>query len=165
MNVFNEKNPESLKIHDKFMKAALSQAEVSLKYSDVPVGAVIVKEGEIIGRGFNTRELSGDGTAHAEINAIREACKSIGVWRLYGCTIYVTLEPCPMCMGAIVNSRISKVVFGAKDPKAGACGSVIDFNSYPLNHKPEIIGGVEAEKCSRLLSDFFEKRRKTRKAK
>ncbi len=165
MNVFNEKNPESLKIHDKFMKAAISQAELSLKSSDVPVGAVIVREGKIIGRGFNTRELSGDGTAHAEINAIREACKSIGVWRLYGCTIYVTLEPCPMCMGAIVNSRISKVVFGAKDPKAGACGSVIDFNSYPLNHKPEIIGGVEAEKCSRLLSDFFEKRRKTRKAK
>ena len=165
MNVFNEKNPESLKIHDKFMKAALSQAELSLKSSDVPAGAVIVREAKIIGRAFNTRELSGDGTAHAEINAIREACTSIGVWRLYGCTIYVTLEPCPMCMGAIVNSRISKVVFGAKDPKAGACGSVIDFNSYPLNHKPEIIGGVEAEKCSRLLSDFFEKRRKTRKAK
>ena len=165
MNVMNEKNSESFDMHNKFMEIALSQAELSLNSSDVPVGAVIVKEGKIIGRGFNTREFCGDGTAHAEINAIREACKNIGGWRLYGCTIYVTLEPCPMCMGAIVNSRVSKVVFGVKDPKAGACGSVIDFNSYPLNHKPEIIGGVEAEKCSRLLSEFFEKRRKTGKSK
>ena len=147
------------------MKIDFEEAKKAEREGEVPIGSAIFLNGKLISKAHNQREKKKRSTAHAEILAIEKACKKLKSWRLEQCEIYVTLEPCPMCMGAIVNSRISKVVFGAKDPKAGACGSVIDFNSYPLNHKPEIIGGVEAEKCSRLLSDFFEKRRKTRKAK
>ena len=110
--------------------------------------------------GHNEREATGDATAHAEIQAIRSACEKLGGWYLHKCELYVTLEPCPMCMGAIVNSRIKKVVYGAKDLKAGACGTVMNFNEYPLNHKPEIVGGVMEEEGRRLLQEFFAERRK-----
>ena len=146
----------------EFMLKALENAEIAFKNGDVPVGAVIVKDGEIIATGYNKREATGDATAHAEIVAIREACEKLGGWHLDGCEIYVTLEPCPMCMGAIVNSRIKKVVFGAKDAKAGACGSVFNFNSYPLNHKPEIVSGVMENESRELLSEFFAKKRKNK---
>lgn len=148
--------------YEQYIKAAIDAAENTKVSDDVPIGAVIVKDGEIIARGYNKREADGDATAHAEIVAIREACSTLGGWHLDGCEIYVTLEPCPMCMGAIVNSRIKKVVFGAKDAKAGACGSVFNFNSYPLNHKPEIVSGVMENESRELLSDFFAKKRKNK---
>ena len=148
--------------YEQYIKAAIDAAENTKVSDDVPIGAVIVKDGEIIARGYNKREADGDATAHAEIVAIREACNTLGGWRLDGCEIYVTLEPCPMCMGAIVNSRIKKVVFGAKDAKAGACGSVFNFNSYPLNHKPEIVSGVMENESRELLSEFFAKKRRNK---
>ena len=144
---------------DKYMQLAIDEAEKTAECDDVPIGAVVVKNGEIIGRGYNRREADGDSTAHAEIVAIREACATLGGWHLDSCELYVTLEPCPMCMGAIVNSRIKKVVFGAKDAKAGACGSVFNFNSYPLNHKPEIVSGVMENEGRELLTQFFLKKR------
>lgn len=148
--------------HDKYMDLAIDEAKKTADYDDVPIGAVIVKNGEIIARGYNRREADGDATAHAEIVAIRDACKVLGGWHLDSCEIYVTLEPCPMCMGAIVNSRMKKVVFGAKDAKAGACGSVFNFNSYPLNHKPEIVSGVMENEGRELLSEFFAKKRRNK---
>jgi len=141
------------------MKSALCLAHTASDAGEVPVGAVIVKNGEIIAEGRNNREESHDATGHAEIIAIRQACDKLNTWRLEDCEIYVTLEPCPMCMGAIINSRIKRIVFGAKDAKAGACGSVINLNSYPLNHKPDIVSGVMAEECRDILSDFFENKR------
>ena len=143
-----------------FMKKALLQANCAEKREEVPVGAVIVKDGKIISRGYNKREFSPDATAHAEIIAIKKACKKINSWRLNGCTIYVTLEPCPMCMGAIINSRIDKVVFGAYDYKSGACGSVMDIAANEkLNHHPAIIGGVLEKECSQTLTNFFRRLR------
>ncbi len=142
------------------MKAALEAARESLASDDVPVGCVIVKGDRIIGRGFNTRERDGSALGHAEINAIAEACRTLGGWRLSGCTMYVTLEPCTMCAGAIVAAKLDRVVAGAKDPKAGAMGSVISINSYPLNHKPKIEYGLCNGECSSLLTDFFSKKRK-----
>ena len=127
---------------------------------EVPVGAVIVKDGQVISSAHNNRERTKDATGHAELIAIRDACKALGGWHLEKCTLYVTLEPCPMCMGAIVNSRLGKVVYGAKDAKAGACGSVLDMRFYPLNHKPIVEGGVCDKACSELLSEFFALRRK-----
>ena len=143
-----------------YMKAALEAARESLASDDVPVGCVIVKGDRIIGRGFNTRERDGSALGHAEINAIAEACRTLGGWRLSGCTMYVTLEPCTMCAGAIVAAKLDRVVAGAKDPKAGAMGSVISINSYPLNHKPKIEYGLCNGECSSLLTDFFSKKRK-----
>ena len=148
--------------YEEYMRAALLEAGKTAKSQDVPIGAVIVRDGEIIATGHNEREALGDSTAHAEIQAIRDACEKLGGWHLDSCELYVTLEPCPMCMGAIVNSRIKRVVFGAKDAKAGACGSVFNFNDYPLNHKPEIVSGVMEEEGRRLLSDFFSERRKSK---
>ena len=148
--------------YEEYIKAAIDVSDNTKASDDVPIGAVIVKGGEIIATGYNKREATGDATAHAEIVAIREACEKLGGWHLDGCEIYVTLEPCPMCMGAIVNSRIKKVVFGAKDAKAGACGSVFNFNSYPLNHKPEIVSGVMENESRELLSEFFAKKRKNK---
>ena len=148
--------------YEEYIKAAIDVSDNTKASDDVPIGAVIVKDGEIIATGYNKREATGDATAHAEIVAIREACEKLGGWHLDGCEIYVTLEPCPMCMGAIVNSRIKKVVFGAKDAKAGACGSVFNFNSYPLNHKPEIVSGVMENESRELLSEFFAKKRKNK---
>ncbi|MCD7796395.1 MAG: tRNA adenosine(34) deaminase TadA [Clostridiales bacterium] len=138
-----------------FMQKALALAEESSAEGEVPVGAVIVKDNEIITCGRNRREYGKNALYHAEIEAINQACKKLGGWRLWQCDLYVTLEPCPMCAGAIINARIKKVVFAAKDNKAGSFGSVADFNSLPYNHKPEIIGGVLEEQSAKLLSDFF----------
>ncbi len=142
-----------------FMELAYKQAKQAYDADEVPVGAVIVKNGEIIATGRNNREEAHDATGHAETLAIRAACEKLGTWRLEDCELYVTLEPCPMCMGAIINSRIKRVVFGAKDAKAGACGSVINLNNYPFNHKPEIVSGIMAEECQEILSDFFANKR------
>ena len=146
----------------RFMKAALEEAKKAALLGEVPVGAVIVKDGEIIARAHNMRETEKNALCHAEVMAINEACRRLGGWRLPGCTLYVTLEPCPMCSGAIVNSRIERVVYGAKDAKAGAFGSVMNFNFYPLNHKPEIITGVMADECANILTDFFTLRRRNK---
>lgn len=150
-------------MNEKYMKKALEQAELAFSEGEVPVGAVIVKDGKIISCARNNREITGDATGHAEIIAIREACQALGGWHLDGCELFVTLEPCPMCMGAIINSRIASVTFGAKDAKAGACGSVVDLCSYPLNHKPTVENGILSDECSSLLSSFFIKRRDQRK--
>lgn len=138
-----------------YMEQAYAQAREAYNKNEVPVGAVIVRNGEIIATGKNNREEAHDATGHAETLAIRAACEKLGTWRLEDCELYVTLEPCPMCMGAIINSRIKRVVFGAKDAKAGACGSVINLNNYPFNHKSEIVSGIMAEECQEILSDFF----------
>lgn len=143
-----------------FMQAAIEQAMLAASEDEVPVGAVVVKNGEIISRGRNRRELGKNALYHAETEAIDLACKALGGWRLMGCTLYVTLEPCPMCAGAIINSRIERVVFGAYDKKAGSCGSVVNLFELPYNHKPELSGGVLEEECAELLSSFFKKLRK-----
>ncbi|MDR1253653.1 MAG: tRNA adenosine(34) deaminase TadA [Oscillospiraceae bacterium] len=142
-----------------FMKKALIMAKIAAKNAEIPVGAVIVKEGEILACGRNRRERGKNALYHAEIEAINKACKCLNSWRLLGCELFVTLEPCPMCAGAIINSRISRVIFGAYDPKAGACGSVIDLFSYPYNHLPQKCGGVLKEQCGDILSNFFKKLR------
>ena len=138
-----------------FMKKALMQAKRAESYAEVPVGAVIVKNGKIIARGYNKRETMQSATAHAEHIAIEKACKKLKSWRLSGCTLYVTLEPCIMCAGAIVNSRIDRVVIGTHDKKAGAMGSVTNVNELPLNHKPIIEYGVLEDECSQILKNFF----------
>lgn len=138
-----------------FMEKAIELARQALNKGEVPVGAVIVRNGEIVGRGYNNREGSKNALAHAEIQAIDEACRKLGGWRLLGCEMYVTLEPCPMCAGAIINSRIERVVYGAADAKAGSCGSVVDLFSLPYNHRPVCEGGLLADRCATLLSDFF----------
>ena len=147
---------------NEFMKEAIELAKISADELEVPVGAVVVLNGEIVGRGRNRREKEKNALCHAEIEAINDACKRLGGWRLWQCEMYVTLEPCPMCAGAVINSRIKKVTFGAYDKKAGSFGSVVDFNSLPYNHKPEIVGGVDEEKCSLLLTDFFKNLRKSK---
>lgn len=149
-------------MNEVFMQNALDEAKRAALIGEVPVGAVIVKDGKVIASAHNLRETTGDATAHAEVLAIRKACKVLGGWHLDKCTLYVTLEPCPMCMGAIVNSRIGKVVFGAKDAKAGACGSVIDLRSYPLNHKPLVESGFMSRESLAILSDFFKEKREKR---
>ena len=141
------------------MNIAYNKATEAYNSNEVPVGAIIVRNGEVIATGRNNREETHDATGHAETLAIREACQRLGTWRLDDCELYVTLEPCPMCMGGIINSRIKRVIFGAKDAKAGACGSVINLNNYPFNHKPEITSGIMAEECQAILSDFFSNRR------
>ncbi len=142
-----------------YMKAAIAEAKIAAENGDVPVGAVIVLCGEIISRAHNQREEYGNAIKHAELTAIDEACKKLGGWRLAECTLYVTLEPCPMCAGAVINSRISRVVFGAKDARAGALGSLIDLRAYPFNHKPKCDCGVLGAECSELLRAFFRKKR------
>src|SRR5271169_964262 len=142
------------------MKLALHQAEQALKHDDVPIGAVIVRGEQVIAAAHNERERLQDPTAHAEILAIREAARAFGSWRVVGATLYVTLEPCAMCAGAIVLARIPEVVYGAADPKAGACGSVLDVLGEPrLNHRPDVAGGLLAQECGELLSGFFASRR------
>ncbi len=141
------------------MRAALCEAEKSKNEGEIPVGAVIVRNGEIITTGRNRREKEKNALCHAELEAINNACKALGGWRLFDCDLYVTLEPCPMCAGAIINSRIKTVYFGAYDDKAGSFGSVADFNRIPYNHKPEILGGIMENECSALLSEFFKKLR------
>ena len=141
---------------EEYMRLALDEAHIAEGMGEVPVGAVIVKDGEIIASAHNLRENGGGATAHAELLAINAACERLGGWRLSGCELYVTLEPCPMCAGAIINARIDRVIFGAKDPRMGAMGSVIDMNSYPLGHRTEVIGGVCRDECLVMLRDFFE---------
>lgn len=146
-----------------FMKVALELAKIAENIGEVPVGAIIVnKNGEIISKAYNLRETQKNAVAHAELIAIENACKSLGGWRLGDCTLYVTLEPCPMCAGAIVNSRIKRVVFGSYDMQAGCCGSVVNFNAYPFNHSFEIVGGVMEKECRELLTEFFNTKRKNR---
>lgn len=137
------------------MLKALELAKESAKRDEVPVGAVIVKDNEIVGMGQNRREYGKNALYHAELEAIDNACKTLGGWRLWQCDLYVTLEPCPMCAGAIINARIKNVYFGAYDSKAGSFGSVIDFNNVPYNHKPNVYGGIMEEACTTLLKDFF----------
>ena len=150
-------------MEEKFMKEALKQAKKAASIGETPIGAVIVRDGEIIARGYNKRETKKNALLHAEIIAINKACKKLGGWRLPRCEMYVTLEPCPMCAGAIINARIPRVVFGAYDKKAGAFGSVVDLNAYPFNHHPEIISGVSEGECASALSEFFKKKRKSSK--
>lgn len=143
-----------------YMRLALREAERALEHDDVPVGAVVVKDGEVIGAGRNERELRNDPTAHAETLALREASAALGSWRLLDAVIYVTLEPCAMCAGAIVLARVPRVVFGAVDPKAGACGSVLDLLDVPqFNHRPQVAGGLLADEAADLLRAFFAGRR------
>ena len=144
----------------EFMRRALELAALAAERGDVPVGAVIVKDGEIISEGYNLREQNNLATAHAEMIAIDRACERLGGWHLCGCTLYVTLEPCPMCAGALINSRVERVVFGLRDAKAGCLGSVLNVNRYPFNHAFDITEGVMAEESAKLLSEFFAKRRK-----
>ena len=146
----------------EIMLRAIELAEKAAELDEVPVGAVVVKDGEIVGEGFNRRETGKNALAHAELEAIDSACKRLGGWRLHQCEIYVTLEPCPMCTGAIINSRIKRVVFGASDYKAGSMGSVINLCELPYNHKPEIQGDFMQEECSALLTEFFAKLRERR---
>lgn len=148
----------------RFMKEALRQAALAVEEGEVPVGAVITKGDEIVAVGRNRRETGKSALAHAELEAIAEACRRLGGWRLWECTLYVTLEPCPMCAGAIINARIPRLVFGAKDEKAGSAGSVVDLFSLPYNHRPQVVTGVLEEECAGLLQAFFAALREKRKA-
>jgi tRNA(adenine34) deaminase len=143
-----------------FMRLALREAARALEHDDIPVGAIVVKDGEVIGAGHNEREVRADPTAHAEIIALRAAARSLGSWRVLESVLYVTLEPCAMCAGAIVLARVPRVVFGTTDPKAGAAGSVLDVLDEPrLNHRPQVQGGLLAEECADMLRAFFASRR------
>jgi tRNA(adenine34) deaminase len=145
---------------EHFMRLAIREAERALEHDDVPIGAVVVREGEVIGSGHNERELRQDPTAHAEILALRAAAAAAGSWRVLDSVLYVTLEPCAMCAGAIVLARVPRVVYGTVDPKAGAAGSVLDVLAEPrLNHRPEVTAGLLAAECAALLTDFFGSRR------
>lgn len=143
----------------EYMRLALDLAKQSAAEGEVPVGAVIVRDGEVVAIGRNRREAAKDALSHAEIEAIRTACAALGGWRLWECEMYVTLEPCPMCAGAILNARIRKVTFGAYDPKNGALKSVMQMFEYPFTHKPQYEGGVLGTECAEVLSDFFKKLR------
>lgn len=149
----------------EFMNIAIEQAKIAAEKLEVPVGAVIVRNGEVVSVGRNRRETGKNALAHAEIEAIDLACKKLGGWRLWECEMYVTLEPCPMCTGAIINSRIRRLVYGASDYKAGSCGSVVNLFGLPYNHKPEVVSGFMAEECSALLSEFFSNLRRIRNEK
>ena len=138
-----------------YMRKAIFRAKAAAKAGEVPIGAVLVKDGEIISTGRNMRESSANALHHAELIAIDRACKKLGAWRLENCTLYVTMEPCPMCAGAIINSRIKRVVFGCFDAKAGVYGSVLDLRQYRFNHYYEVSGGILEKECAKLLSDFF----------
>ena len=144
---------------NKFMKEALKEARKAALIGEVPVGAIIVFDNKIIARGHNTREIKQSVLGHAEINAIQKASKKIGSWRLEDCDIYVTLEPCSMCSGAIIQSRIKNLYFGAYDLKTGACGSVLNLFDYTFNHKVNVCGGIMEEECSRIIKDFFKELR------
>ena len=146
--------------HEHHMSLALSLAREAYACGEVPVGAVVVgPDGQVLGRGRNRRQETGDATAHAEMEAIREACLALGDWRLEACTLFVTLEPCPMCAGAIINARIPTVVFGAREELSGSCGSVIDLFYERYGHRPRVFAGVLEKDCSSLLRDFFREKR------
>ncbi len=146
----------------ELMGAALAEAEKAAALGEVPVGAVVARRGEIVAAAHNTRETERNAVHHAELLAIDRACKALGGWRLWECELFVTLEPCPMCAGAILNSRIRRVVYGAADPKAGCCGSVTDLFALPFNHHPAVEGGLRAEEASVLLAEFFARLRAQR---
>lgn len=145
---------------EQFMREAIELAKTAEKIDEVPVGAVAVRDGKIIAAAYNTRETSKCATHHAEILAIEGACAALGGWRLPGVTLYVTMEPCAMCAGAIINARIERVVYGAKDFRFGAFGSALDLNEAGLNHKPEVLGGVLGEECADILTAYFKRKRK-----
>ena len=147
--------PSYLHRDEEFMRLAIEQAQLAAQLGEIPVGAVVVKDDQVIGRGYNRREIDSSATAHAEVLAIEDACKHLGTWRLTDCELYVTLEPCPMCAGAIINARIRRVIYGAKDERAGGCGSVADFFVMPFNHNPLSRSGILADECKTLLLDFF----------
>lgn len=147
------------------MREAMLLARLSALEGEVPVGAIVTRGDGIVGRGRNRRERGKNALAHAELEAISDACKTLGGWRLWECTMYVTLEPCPMCTGALINSRMKRVVFGAYDQKAGSCGSVIDLFALPYNHKPTLEGGFMAQECASLLTEFFRSLRENRNVK
>lgn len=149
----------------ELMLLALEEAKIAADLGEVPVGAVIAKDGVPIARAHNTRETEKNATHHAELLAIDAACKALGGWRLWQCELFVTLEPCPMCSGAIINSRLKRVVYGAPDPKAGCCGSLTDLFSLPFNHHPVIESGLMADEAQQLLQDFFAMLRKKREIK
>lgn len=149
--------------HEKFMNAALKLARKAAAEGEVPVGCVVVRDGVIVGRGRNRRETKKNALGHAEIEAIDKACKKLGGWRLHQCDLYVTLEPCPMCTGAIINARIKTVYFGASDYKAGSCGSVVNLFDLPYNHKPELVSGLLEQECTEELQKFFRDLRERKK--
>ncbi len=144
-----------------YMQQALELAKEAAAEGEVPVGCVVVREGEVVGRGRNRREAGKSALCHAELEAIQQACERLGGWRLWQCTLYVTLEPCPMCAGAIINARIPRVVYGAGDKKAGSCGSVCDLFSMAYNHHPQVTRGVMEEECAEVLREFFRELRLT----
>ncbi|HCI59823.1 MAG TPA: tRNA-specific adenosine deaminase [Ruminococcus sp.] len=148
-----------MNVTNEFMLAAYEMAKQAYDDGEVPVGAVIVRENEIVAKGRNRREKAKNALLHAEIDAIDNACKALGGWRLWNCELYVTLEPCPMCAGAIINAHIPKVYFGAYDFKNGSCGTITNLFEMPYNFKPECVGGIMADECSALLKDFFKKLR------
>ena len=148
---------------EKYMKAALRLAQKAAEEGEVPVGAVVVCEGRIVGRGRNRRETRKNALHHAEIEAIEKACKKLGGWRLHQCDLYVTLEPCPMCAGAIINARIKTVYYGAPDPKAGSCGSLINLFELPYNHQPALVPGIMEDECAAVLRSFFRALRQRRR--
>lgn len=144
---------------EKFMRLALEQAHLAYQIGEVPVGAVVVKNGQVVGTGYNRRETDKNAVAHAELLAIDDACKRLGGWRLWECELYVTLEPCPMCAGAIINSRIKRLIYGASDKKAGSVESVVRMFDLPYNHKPPYTAGVLEDECSQILKNFFKEMR------
>lgn len=146
-----------------YMLLAIEEAKKAASENEVPIGAVIVRRGEVIASAHNSREKERDATCHAELSAIKEACKRLGGWHLTDCTLYVTLEPCPMCAGAIINSCIDRVVFGAFDSRDGSFGSVVDLSAYPYSRRPTVEGGVMEKECRTLLSEFFKNIRKKKK--
>lgn len=146
--------------HEDYMRQAIQLARQAMDQGEVPVGCIIASgDGAVIGKGFNRREKNRSALAHAEIEAISEACAAVQDWRLTGCSLYVTLEPCPMCAGAIINSRLSKVFYGAKEPVSGACGSILNLFMEPFGHSPQLVGGILEEECAALMSEFFKKLR------
>lgn len=151
-----------MKDDERYMRLALAQAQRARDREEVPVGAVVISAGKVLGRGYNRPIGCKDPTAHAEMVAIRRACQRAGNYRLVNCDLYVTLEPCPMCIGAVMQARIRKVIYGAPDPKAGAVRSVMSFPFQKLNHRPELKGGLLAEECGLLLKEFFRQKRKKR---
>ena len=149
---------------EELMRAALAEARIAAEAGEVPVGAVVARDGEIVARAHNLRETGKNAVYHAELLAIDAACRALGGWRLWQCELFVTLEPCPMCSGAIINSRLRRVVYGAKDPKAGCCGSLTDLFALPFNHRPQVEAGLLEAECAQLLRDFFQRLRDKRKA-
>ncbi|EGL81830.1 CMP/dCMP deaminase zinc-binding [Caldalkalibacillus thermarum TA2.A1] len=151
--------------HEKWMARAIQLAKQAETLGEVPIGAVIVKEGEVLGEGYNRREIDRNPLAHAELMAIQQACERLGGWRLAGCDLYVTLEPCPMCAGAIVQARLRRVIYGTEDPKAGYAGSLHNtLQDERLNHQTDVIAGIRREECQHLLKDFFRRLREQKKA-